>query len=330
MPRLKWFVEASSFLFHRFNVVFVMKSIIRVQKHTSRYTVIDNTGLNDRRLSLKSRGLLGFLLTKPDDWEISVAGIVSSGPDGKDSVQAALKELERFGYAEYRTVRGEHGRLGGKKWVVFERSIYQSADNQPLSFESTDHRQPGLPTARFSDYRKNRLSGNPQQVSTVQVVSNDYLQSTDLHVHADPKKSGLVNENSVEQAPPVAARPPAGPVLFSETLYSSSPTSWHEALQLLAPSLSLDQSQHYFERCLTWSAKRGSKSADWPAVAIRFFNEDQSRPQRQSIQQPKQSKPFSNDTGNRTSNSPGIDTVRATDRAARFIKRNRLSGGLVD
>ena len=39
----------------------------RVNKDKN-YTTINNTGLKDKRLSWKAKGILAYILTLPDDW----------------------------------------------------------------------------------------------------------------------------------------------------------------------------------------------------------------------------------------------------------------------
>ena len=42
-------------------------SIIR-KKHTAHYTVIPNHVWDDDRLKLDAKGMLGYLLSRPDNW----------------------------------------------------------------------------------------------------------------------------------------------------------------------------------------------------------------------------------------------------------------------
>ncbi len=71
--------------------------IIRVERR-ERYTVLSNVPLTDIRLSWKARGLLAFLLSKPDGWRATIRGLVNQAPDGRDRVMSGLKELETCGY----------------------------------------------------------------------------------------------------------------------------------------------------------------------------------------------------------------------------------------
>jgi len=43
-------------------------AIVRAKRKTN-FTIIGNTGLKDKRLSLKAKGLLAYMLSLPDDWK---------------------------------------------------------------------------------------------------------------------------------------------------------------------------------------------------------------------------------------------------------------------
>ncbi len=52
----------------------------------------------DSRLSWKARGLLAYLLSLPDGWDIAVRDLVHRGPDGRDAVYTVLHGLKACGY----------------------------------------------------------------------------------------------------------------------------------------------------------------------------------------------------------------------------------------
>jgi len=93
-------------------------SIIRTKHKKHNFSIIDNNGLRDDSLSWKATGMLAFLMTKPDDWLISVENLSRSKRDGKDSTVAALEELKAAGYVYFRRYR-----IKGKfesEYLVFE------------------------------------------------------------------------------------------------------------------------------------------------------------------------------------------------------------------
>jgi hypothetical protein len=95
-------------------------AVIRVNK-TADYTVISNTHFKEREMSLKAKGLLSMMLSLPDDWDYSIAGLVVLSKDGKDSVMNALGELEQFGYLKRTRTTNEKGQFSGYDYDIYEK-----------------------------------------------------------------------------------------------------------------------------------------------------------------------------------------------------------------
>lgn len=72
-------------------------AVIRVNK-TKDYTIMGNSHLKEKELSLKAKGLLSMMLSLPDNWDYSVAGLVSICKESESSIKSALNELKKFGY----------------------------------------------------------------------------------------------------------------------------------------------------------------------------------------------------------------------------------------
>ena len=68
-------------------------AVIRINK-TKDYTVMSNYHFKDRGLSLKAKGLLSQMLSLPENWDYTVAGLVSINKESKAAIQSTLKELE--------------------------------------------------------------------------------------------------------------------------------------------------------------------------------------------------------------------------------------------
>ena len=85
------------------------------------YTIVSNYFLQDKRLSLKAKGLLALMLSLPDDWEYSIKGLEGLCKDGKDSISSALKELETAGYVvKGGYIKNELGHFKGIKISIVE------------------------------------------------------------------------------------------------------------------------------------------------------------------------------------------------------------------
>ena len=77
-------------------------SIIRA-KRTQNFTIISNKVYEKHVLSWQAMGMLGYLLSKPDDWRVVVPELVNVTKDtkkqtGREGVYNILKELEEKGY----------------------------------------------------------------------------------------------------------------------------------------------------------------------------------------------------------------------------------------
>lgn len=89
---------------------------IRVSQR-KRFTVVERGAVNDRRLSFRARGVLFWLLDKPDDWQTDSNAIARATEqprgEGRDAIRTALKELEDCGY-----LAREKKQIEGGKWVT--------------------------------------------------------------------------------------------------------------------------------------------------------------------------------------------------------------------
>ena len=89
-------------------------------ENNANYTVMSNYHLRDKNLSLRTIGLLSLILSLPEDWDYTQAGLASICKDGIDSVRAGLNELEKYGYLEKERVRDEKGRVRGTDYRIYE------------------------------------------------------------------------------------------------------------------------------------------------------------------------------------------------------------------
>lgn len=105
------------------------KSILRVKK-TNNYVVLDKGFLQDPSLSCKAKGLLSYLLSKPDDWEIRLSELCRHFSDGKDSIRKGIEELEKAGYIKKERLRGGNGKFAGVRYMVYETPCLSQKEPQ--------------------------------------------------------------------------------------------------------------------------------------------------------------------------------------------------------
>ena len=87
--------------------------------YAKNYTVFANQIFEDENLSLKAKGLFGYMWTKSDDWNFYVTELVKHSKCGRDQVMGALDELERNGYLLRSRNRNSLGQLTSKStWLL--------------------------------------------------------------------------------------------------------------------------------------------------------------------------------------------------------------------
>ena len=105
-------------------------AVFRVERNRG-YTVMSNHHLRNRDLTLKAKGLLSQMLSLPEDWDYTLAGLSHINRESIDAIREAVRELEKAGYIVRSRERDERGRLRGAEYVIFEQPQTQPALDLP-------------------------------------------------------------------------------------------------------------------------------------------------------------------------------------------------------
>lgn len=155
-----------------------LDEVIRVRKRPNNFVMLDKTFLEDDRLSFKAKGILAYLLSKPDNWKVIVGNLVKYSKDGKSAVYAGLKELKECGYYVKTPIRSEDGRrISRWESTVYEMpdsllSDFQEIENQEIENQYLENRE------RNNNYYNNKLNINNNHVS-LSVREEDKTDETD-------------------------------------------------------------------------------------------------------------------------------------------------------
>ena len=74
-------------------------AVFKVEKRKN-YTIMSNHHLQNKNLSLKAKGLLSYMLSLPEDWDYSLAGLEANCKESKTALTTALNELKANGYVK--------------------------------------------------------------------------------------------------------------------------------------------------------------------------------------------------------------------------------------
>ena len=112
--------------------------IVRKAEHKSNYTCISNEILQRKDLSMRAKGLLVYLLSLPETWEIHKTELQKHFTDGRDAVFRAFEELEKKGYIQVKRYRDQEGKFR-VQYTVYEEPIKpQHYPERNYRYGSTD------------------------------------------------------------------------------------------------------------------------------------------------------------------------------------------------
>lgn len=152
--------------------------------YAENFTIFANQVFEDENLTLKAKGLFGYMWTKSDDWNFYITELVKHSKCGRDQVMSALDELERNGYLLRSRNRNSLGQLTNKStWLLSDtpkkhwieqknkkakkakvkKTVNKSVDNsaKPKSenptLEKPTLENPTLPSTNITKYLNNQV-----------------------------------------------------------------------------------------------------------------------------------------------------------------------------
>lgn len=116
----------------------------KVEK-TKDYTIMSNYHLKEKNMSLKAKGLLSVMLSLPDNWDYSIAGLVAISQENETAIKSALSELKKFGYLEIIKLMPNESETGRIDYIynIYEKPKQegkkQEVENLPLEILAVEN-----------------------------------------------------------------------------------------------------------------------------------------------------------------------------------------------
>ncbi|MGP1618731.1 helix-turn-helix domain-containing protein, partial [Peptostreptococcus stomatis] len=112
-------------------------AVFRVEKNKG-YTVMSNHHLRNKELTLKAKGLLSQMLSLPENWDYTLAGLSHINKESIDAIRTAVLELEKEGYIERSQGRDEKGKMTAITYTIYEQPISPVLDQPVLENPTSD------------------------------------------------------------------------------------------------------------------------------------------------------------------------------------------------
>ena len=152
-------------------------SVIRVHK-TDNYTVMSNHHLRNKDMSLKAKGLLSLMLSLPNDWDYSIAGLVKICKESETSIKSTLAELKDLGYLDVIKLMPDKTETGRIEYIY---NIYEISKQ-----ESKKQEVENLPLENLQVDFIGQL--NTKELSTEELSTNSYSNNNNIEEEAKTLK----------------------------------------------------------------------------------------------------------------------------------------------
>ncbi|RXY87100.1 MULTISPECIES: DnaD domain protein [Bacteria] len=93
----------------------------RTVKEDGDFVLVHKGFIYDPNISAKAKGILLYLLSRPNNWKIYTSEIQKHMTDGLKAVNSGVNELIAIGYIERKQTRKENGDFGEYEYYVYEK-----------------------------------------------------------------------------------------------------------------------------------------------------------------------------------------------------------------
>ena len=217
----------------------------------------------EKDLSAEALGVLVYVLSRPDNWQIYPSQLAKKFHCGRDKMTRILKEIRALGYASFKQLRDDSGHLAGAEWTFSE---LPESDNQDAAETHTDQPVPENPTPVTGN--RSPHPEKPQPVKPHPV--NPHLLITDNKLSTEKE---LITEEG--DKPPKKKRKRFVPPSLQEVIDYKN-----ERNSLIDPNRFVD-----FYMSKDWMVGK-NKMKDWKAAFRNWESRDGGNHGNQQVNQP--------------------------------------------
>lgn len=135
-------------------------------KKQNRFTIIDNKIIESKDLSWRAKGLLIYLLSRPENWQPNKQDLINRSPnEGKKGIDSALTELKENGYLILEKVTLKD------KSIKYRYTVYEDPNNV-----NTD-----IPLCDLSESERSDTDTPQSDISEMGIHNNTNLTNTNLN-----------------------------------------------------------------------------------------------------------------------------------------------------
>lgn len=172
-------------------------AVFKVEK-TKNFTIMSNHHLQNKNLSLKAKGLLSYMLSLPNDWDYSLAGLVANSKESKTSIRNTLNELKENHYLSVTKLYPDQTE---SKKIEYVYNIYeephleltiqkQDIEKQHLDYQYLENdtqintnKQSMKKQTDKVDKTKNKIFEDNHHFLTIDLIDRKYITAYDTDIY---------------------------------------------------------------------------------------------------------------------------------------------------
>lgn len=174
-------------------------AVFRVYKESGNFVTVHKSFIHDDNLSWKAKGILLYLLSRPDDWQIYETELVRHSTDGLSGLKTGIKELEKVGYIQRTRKRDDKGRLKEYEYAVYEKPSHIRFSNVGKTYIGKTNVGKSHTTNNNSTNNKNTNNETGDTSQIFQLVSKELeMIQSPLKVQELEDELNLIKGNKLE------------------------------------------------------------------------------------------------------------------------------------
>ena len=219
-------------------------AVVRVNK-TSDFTVMSNTHFKEREMSLKAKGLLSLMLSLPDEWDYSIAGLAVICKENEASIKTTLSELKKFGYLDI-AKKFPHETSSGR--IEYEYNIFEHPRKQAVEKQEVENQGVEIQAVEKQEVENQpQLNTNTLNTNSIKKecikdeedkAAPDYIDQNDILL---PMKGLMLSDNQIDD---------------------------------LLDKMGLDAFEEYRARLASYIEETGHRVKSHYATMLKWYNED--------------------------------------------------------
>lgn len=171
----------------------------RIFKESGNFVTVNKEFIHNNNLSWKAKGILLYLLSRPDDWQVYETELQKHAADGRDSLRTGIKELEQAGYIHRTRKRNEKGQLKEYEYQVFEKPTQIEKNHVVKSHVGKSNLGKSNTTNNNSTNNNNTNNETGDTSQIFQLVSNELeMIQSPLKVQELEDELNLIKGNKIE------------------------------------------------------------------------------------------------------------------------------------